>query len=180
MEERIYVYIDGGNFYQRIVNDYGFHYQSFKLSKFCNDLIGAGRKKEGIRYYVGKVKQYPDNPKSIQLYNSQQKLLQKLKDEEIYSVLGHIQKIGDTYREKGVDVRIGLDLLEGAYEDRYDTALVISSDSDLTPAFELVRRKGKKIESIMFDRRFSIALQKGASTFRILNKNDLIKFGSLK
>lgn len=180
MSERVYIYIDGGNLYQSLVKNYGFHYPSFKLAKFCDYLIGDKREKEGTRYYVGQIKQYPDNPKSIQLYDSQQKLLQKLKNEGIYSVLGRIQKIGDKYQEKGVDVRIGLDLLEGAYEDRYDTALVISSDGDLSPAFELVCRKGKRVESIMFDKKFSIALQKQAATFRILNENDLLPFGSLK
>lgn len=175
--ERVFVYIDGGNFYQNIFKYYNLHFMSFQLKQFCDELIGPNREKMGVRYYIGKIKQYPDNQKSIELYNSQQRMLQKLKNEGVYSVLGRIQKIGDKYREKGIDMRIGLDLLEGAYEDRYDTALVISSDGDLAPAFELVNRKGKKIESIMFDKTFSIALQKNAGTFRILNKRDLLTFG---
>jgi uncharacterized LabA/DUF88 family protein len=76
-----------------------------------------------------------------------------------------------------VDVRLALNLLEGAYEDMYDTALVISSDSDLAPAFEMVKRKGKKVECIMFDQAPSFALQKNSTTYRILNDNDLRKFG---
>lgn len=179
MKERVFVYIDGGNLYRRIVKDYSFHYLSFKLSNFCYDLVGRSRDLVGIRYYVGKVHQYSGNPKSIELYNSQQRLLQKLKNEKIYSVLGQIQKYGSIFREKGVDVRIAIDLLEGAYEDRFDTALVLSSDSDLAPAFELVKRKGKKVESIMFDKNFSISLQKNASTFRILNIQDLLPFGTI-
>lgn len=180
MSERVYIYIDGGNFYQKIVHLYGFHYLSFRLDDFSDYLVGTIREKKGTRYYVGQIKQYADNPKSVQLYNSQQKLLHKLHQENIYTVLGSIQKIGDIYREKGVDVRLGLDLLEGAYEDRYDTALVISSDGDLAPAFELVRRKGKKVESVMFDKNYSLALQKQASTFRILNQSDLLPFGDLR
>jgi uncharacterized LabA/DUF88 family protein len=96
---------------------------------------------------------------------------------KIYTVLGQIIHIGNTYKEKGVDVRLALNLLEGAYEDMYDTALVISSDSDLAPAFEMVKRKGKKVECIMFDQAPSFALQKNSTTYRILNDNDLRKFG---
>lgn len=176
-KERIYIYIDGGNFYRRIFHDYKLHFLSFRLSNFCDDLVGKNREKVGTRYYIGQIKQYEGNSKSIELYDSQQRLLQKLKDERIYTVLGRIQKYGNVYKEKGVDVRIGLDLLEGAYENRYDTALVISSDGDLAPAFELVRRKGKNIESVMFDCKSSFALQKLANTFRILNRNDLLAFG---
>lgn len=176
-KERVFVYIDGGNLYRRIFNDYDLHFLSFKLSRFCDFLIGENRLKAGVRYYIGKVKQYPNNPKSVELYNSQQKMLQKIKNDGIYTVLGSINKYGDVYKEKGVDVRLGLDLLEGAYEDRYDTALVVSSDSDLAPAFELVRRKNKTIESVMFDKCNSFALQRDASTFKILNYNDIVAFG---
>ncbi len=174
--ERVYIYIDGGNFY-RAISEYEFYFNSFKISEFCDFLIGKNRQKTGTRYYIGQIKQYPDNLKSIELYDSQQKILQKLKNEGIYTVLGRIQKIGDSYREKGVDMRIGLNLLEGAYENMFDTALVISSDGDLAPAFELVRRKGKIIESIMFDKKYSFALQREADTFRILNESDLLPFG---
>ncbi len=153
------------------------HFSSFQIDKFCDFLVGAGREKIGTRYYVGQVKKYEGDVKSQVLYASQQRTLQAIKNRGIYTVLGRIQRIGNAFREKGVDVRIGLDLLEGAYEDRYDTAIVISSDGDLSPAFEMVKRKGKKIESVMFDKKYSHALAARAETFRILNKSDLTPFG---
>ena len=41
--------------------------------------------------------------------------------------------------EKMTDVNIACGLLEDAYLDRFDTALIISGDSDLTPPIRLIR-----------------------------------------
>lgn len=54
-------------------------------------------------------------------------------------------------REKGIDVKIAIDLIVGAIDNQYDTAIVISSDSDLHPALDWVRKRCmKKIEYIGF------------------------------
>ena len=56
-----------------------------------------------------------------------------------------------TKREKGIDVKIATDLIVGAIDNRYDTAIVISSDSDLVPAMDWIRmRMKKKIEYVGF------------------------------
>ncbi|PIX31320.1 helicase, partial [Candidatus Berkelbacteria bacterium CG_4_8_14_3_um_filter_33_6] len=38
------------------------------------------------------------------------------------------------YHEKGVDVRIAVDILRGALKNEYRRCFVISSDTDLIPA----------------------------------------------
>jgi uncharacterized LabA/DUF88 family protein len=43
--------------------------------------------------------------------------------------------------EKETDVNIALHLLRGAYQDRFDRALLISADSDLAPAIRMVREE---------------------------------------
>jgi hypothetical protein len=42
--------------------------------------------------------------------------------------------------EKRTDVNIAVRLLDDAYDDRFDLAVVISGDSDLVPPIEAVRR----------------------------------------
>lgn len=51
------------------------------------------------------------------------------------------------YEEKMTDVNIAMQLLTDAYDDRFDTALLISADSDLTTPVSVVRAKfpGKNI-----------------------------------
>ena len=44
------------------------------------------------------------------------------------------------YEEKETDVSIAAALIEDAMQDRYDTALLISADSDLCPAIVTMKR----------------------------------------
>jgi uncharacterized LabA/DUF88 family protein len=52
---------------------------------------------------------------------------------------------GKVYEEKGTDVNLATQLLIDLYEDEFDTALVISNDTDYKMAINQVRKKGKKI-----------------------------------
>lgn len=58
--------------------------------------------------------------------------------------------IQDILQEKGVDVRIATDMLEDAYDSPEDTIVIMSSDTDLTPAMHKVIAKGKKIIYVCF------------------------------
>ncbi len=47
--------------------------------------------------------------------------------------------------QKGVDLRIGIDLARLALRCLVDTVIVVSGDSDLIPAFKFVRREGLRV-----------------------------------
>jgi len=47
-------------------------------------------------------------------------------------------------QEKGVDVRIALDVVRAAYEDRCDVILLLTQDQDLTEAVEEVKAIGRR------------------------------------
>lgn len=49
-------------------------------------------------------------------------------------------------REKGIDVLIAMHLVMGAMRDEYDTAILVSCDTDLAPALETVLDLGKRCE----------------------------------
>lgn len=51
------------------------------------------------------------------------------------------------YVEKAIDVQIAVDMVQLAFEDKYDVAYLLSADGDYTPAVEAVRRQGKKVFS---------------------------------
>lgn len=48
-------------------------------------------------------------------------------------------------RQKGVDLRIGLDLARFALRGLVESVIVVSGDSDLIPAFKFVRREGVRV-----------------------------------
>jgi len=47
--------------------------------------------------------------------------------------------------EKGVDTFIATDMIRLAWENAFDLAVLVSSDSDLVPAVEFLNQKGQKI-----------------------------------
>jgi len=52
---------------------------------------------------------------------------------------------GRKQKEKTVDVRLAVDMLTYAIEDKFDLAILVTGDSDFVPAVERVRDLGKKI-----------------------------------
>lgn len=49
------------------------------------------------------------------------------------------------FREKGVDTRLSVDLVDLAHRDEYDAAYLLSADADFVPAVEVARRLGKTV-----------------------------------
>lgn len=82
----------------------------------------------------------------------------------------------DGYHEKGVDVKLAVDLLVGAYDDLWDTAIIISSDSDLNPAIKKVKHLKKNVEYVGFSHNPCYSLQKVSSLSRLLIREDLDEF----
>lgn len=166
------IFIDGSNFYYKL-KDLKLHSKIFDYRSFCNWLTEG--KKYSCVYYVGAVRQQEGDARSKKLYAKQRAFLASLKKQGVGIELGYIMK-SDGYHEKGVDVKIAVDLLTGAYEDRYDKAFLVSSDTDLIPAIDKVLQKRKIVEYVGFSHLPSYALIKRSSGSRLLHKKDLEKF----
>ena len=52
--------------------------------------------------------------------------------------------------EKGVDMRIGVDLVSHASADLYDVAILVSGDGDYEYAVQAAKNRGKHIEVACF------------------------------
>lgn len=130
-------------------------------------------------YYVGQVKIERENEKSTELHANQQRLFAFLESSipNIKIIKGRIQNFKGLYKEKGVDVRMALDIYRLANENLYDKAVIISSDSDLISAIELVKMMGNKtVEYIGFSNRPSIELMRKCHLKRILDYSYLKQF----
>ena len=51
---------------------------------------------------------------------------------------------------KGDDIYLAVDLVSGAYENLYDTAIIISGDEDFVPAIQKTQKLGKKVINAYF------------------------------
>ncbi len=71
----------------------------------------------------------------------------------------------ETLKEKAVDIMLAHDMLEGAINDEYDCAYLLSADGDFTPIVESVRKKGKKVFVASPVPGYSSQLARTANTF---------------
>ncbi|OGI28055.1 MAG: hypothetical protein A2359_05110 [Candidatus Moranbacteria bacterium RIFOXYB1_FULL_43_19] len=176
-KERVQIFIDGGNFFHLALKKLGIGENDFSFNGFAN-FLANGREivSMGKRFYVGTVREQVGNPRSKKAMSKQTKLFTTLKTTgwEIKTsklrtrierikidgrVVNHeeLRRKGvneieiRTTREKGIDVKLATDLIVGAVDDRYDTAIIVSSDSDLVPAIDWIRiKRNKKVEYIGF------------------------------
>lgn len=175
---RCLIFIDGNNFYngvKKLINDNSISLLQFNYVKF-GDFLCKDNTCVEIRYYIGAVSRCGDS-KSESMYANQQRLIALLQRYNIPVILGTIIKHPDkTFHEKGVDVRIAVEMIRLARTDKYDKAILISSDTDLVPAVEEVHSLEKQILYIGFPHNQSFGLTKAADDLLILRKDDLLNF----
>ena len=54
------------------------------------------------------------------------------------------------YSVKGDDIHLAIDMVSFAYENLYDTAILVSGDGDFEPAIKRSQKLGKKVENAYF------------------------------
>ena len=112
-------------------------------------------------FYSSKLHFYPETKeKSIELINSQRKLKNNLiKQGFEFIMAGNVRgqkvtvdhKTKIIFREKGVDVRIAVDLVTLACDKHIKTAILCSSDSDLQPAVKEAKKRGTEVVYLGFE-----------------------------
>lgn len=175
---KVSVYIDGANFFGglRTINK---HYTDYKFDfeRFVRKIVGE-RDLVLVYYYNASLKQQI-NPK---IFAKQQSLFKRLRNIKKFKIIlckrqKRQNKGGDHYYTiKGDDIHLAIDMLRDAYEDRYDTAILISGDGDFAPLVEYVRKKGKKVENYHFKKNISYDLLHECSKNVVIHKKMTNKF----
>jgi len=213
--DRVCILIDGSNFYHLVLKKFGLKETQFDFEKFAGFLAnGREISDTGKRFYTGTVSEKEGDIRTKKAMAKQTSLFTVLKnnhweiktsklrtrkeripiddrvvDYEKFLKFGIKKVIYERLREKGIDVKLATDLIVGAVDNQYDTAILVSSDSDLNPAIDWVRyryRKKKKIEYIGFSipdeinpensTNPSLSLITKSDVKRILVKSDLKPF----
>jgi len=173
----IMIFIDGSNLYhivKKLVPDK--KPNDFNFEKFVKHLAGD---RNLIRTYYYNVPL--DRRKNEESYIKQQRFFDKIKRIQNFTfVLCRMQKRKVDgkmiYEVKEDDIHLAVDMVKLAYSDAYDTAILVSSDGDFVPAIQAVKEKGKKVENVGFENKFSYHLQQESDNFVKLKKEVVEQF----
>ena len=140
--ERVVIFIDNSNIFK------GFQKYKIKADyEKLKNIIIRDRKLLNIFLYEGVL--YPISPEKKKWY------------EDLHSKSGYIVKasfdkiaLNDAF-EKKIDIQIAIDIVSLAYENAYDTAVLVSGDGDFLPVVEKIKSLNKTLELWAF--RYSLA-----------------------
>ena len=156
---KVILFIDGRNFLDKIRSVVGQKDIDFSIYNFKGliDKVLSEIQTEERIFYFGKLIEHPDTiEKSKELIEKLRLLKASLEKQKFRVILagrvrGHIEKCVKghetlTFKEKGVDVKLAVDMITLACDNKLKTAIIGSSDSDLQPAIKEL--KDRKIERI--------------------------------
>ena len=162
------LYIDGENlknYIKTVLLGEGVSARKINLENYSlKELIKAplkGIKLSEKRYYSAKLREYKETPKkSKQLILKQRVQKTNLEKAGFHFIMsGSVRpykvktdgKMKVIFKEKGVDVKIAVDLVTDACDNMIKTAILCSSDSDLQPAIKEVLKRGVEIIYLGFE-----------------------------
>lgn len=179
-EKRVAVFIDGNNFYFGLRKLYGKNksLKNFDFEKFSQFLAGK-EKVVGIYYYNALL----DKEHNPDKYDSQKEFFEELKKIPNFNlVLCKLLKrtIAGTnkvyYIIKEDDINMAVDIVENAYDNNYDIAVLVSGDGDFVPAVRSVKKKNKNVKNVFFKNSSSRNLKNFCDSSLELTKENLNKF----
>ncbi|MBC7943109.1 NYN domain-containing protein [Candidatus Saccharibacteria bacterium] len=143
-----------------------------------------------IKFYGAKLRIYRDTPeliyKSTRMVDSNRKLKNSLNKEKIQSIDGGKLKLRDgdrctncdqqtvKFQEKGVDVKIAVDIILDSLQPHIERQVLVSSDTDLIPAIKAVRKNNKELVYVGFSDKITQALSREASETQTIRDQEII------
>jgi uncharacterized LabA/DUF88 family protein len=161
--KRVAAFIDGQNLFRSVKGEWGYHFPNYDVSKLAL-AVGELRAAEGwnapaVRFYTG----VPDPKKDVPWATWWQRKVaaMRLQGVEVFTRALRYREhkftcsscdteqlikcstcgatSDDKGQEKGIDVRLALDIVRLAREGAYDVAVVFSQDQDLSEAVDEVK-----------------------------------------
>lgn len=145
--KRVMVYVDGFNLYFGLRSKQWRRYYWLDLVALGNALLKPDQQLAQVHYFTSRIRTNAHNTSDVQRQNTYLEALATLPEVQIH--YGHyLEKPKQCrscgaqwmdYEEKMTDVNIAVQMLSDAFADRFDTALLISADSDLTTPVKQLR-----------------------------------------
>jgi uncharacterized LabA/DUF88 family protein len=180
-KRKVAVFIDGSNFYfkMRSLIPAKTDFISYRYRDLIRQLLNDDEQLGYIGYYVGVVrdtKRTSNHEKALELIQNQQRLFEQLRHQQIHLVKGYLLERDGKFFEKGVDVRLALDIVTMAQDRKYDVGYVVSSDTDLIPALQAAQARKREVVHVGFEHQPSLALMRCANRSRIIGRREAERF----
>ena len=185
MADRVIAYIDGFNLYYGLKEMGWQRYYWLNMAELTRRLLPASQQLVVVKYFTALVSSTRADPDKNKRQTTFLEALRTLPSLRIF--YGHyLQKqvqcfrcgaIWHTHEEKKTDVNIATELLNDAYSDAFDVALLVSADSDLADVVKSIptRFTGKRVVVAFPPGRQSLALANVASHSFIIGRANLRK-----
>ena len=180
--KRICVYIDGANFYGGISSiNPKYTDTKFDFERYIKNIVGKNQIVK-IYYYNALVKKSVN----FKIWNKQRELFSRLHRIKNFKVTlctkkSRLNILGEEYHTiKGDDICLALDMQGDAYENKYDKAILISSDGYFVPLVKNARKLNKEVEICYFRDCVAKELLKEANKNNLINKKIVKKFFFMK
>lgn len=134
---RVVLFVDGQNLYHRCKEHFGFPWVHPR--RLGEALVRQDRERYGedshvltaVRYYTG----IHDSDRRPSEHGVMERRLARYRADGVQTIAIPLRYDADGRgREKGIDVRLSLDLVRWGHKGLFDVAVVVSEDSDVDPA----------------------------------------------
>lgn len=148
---RVHAFFDGQNLFYSVRRAFGYTFPNSDPLRLAEAVVGLtpDRRLVQVHYYTG-VPSYERNPKWSRFWNAKIQSMRasgirvvtrslRYSEQPVRMPDGQMQPVVFA-REKGIDLRLALDLLSLARQGAFDCALIFSQDDDFA---EVVRELGR-------------------------------------
>ncbi len=167
MLERAIIFIDGSNIFHAI-RSLNIRIDYTKLVSFL-----AEDRKLVRAYFYSAVPQEKDLKKNSPEWESflrQKRFLEELSLQGVKVKTARLRRLpSGEFLEKEVDIMLATDMLSLAYKNAYETAILVSGDSDFYYTVEEIQSLGKRVENASFKSTSSYLLRKVCDRFTLLD-----------
>lgn len=144
---RVCAFVDGYNLFKAVQKCFGYSYPNYDVRRLVDAVVAMtpNRQLASAHFFIG-IPSYLDDPPNHTWWGKKLAAMGRtgidietrhLKRRELRIQLDGIVKLDKTLprlQEKGIDLKIGLDMVRLARNNAYDVAIIFSQDGDLVEA----------------------------------------------
>jgi uncharacterized LabA/DUF88 family protein len=187
-KSKVNCYIDGFNLYHAIVDiakrtPHSNHLKWLNLKELMNCFVGDDEEIQDIYYFSAYAKHFFD------AYKRHERYVKILEDIGIKVIMGNFKKKFPkckkclqqytTHEEKESDINIAIEMLQGAFENKFDKAFLVTSDSDLVSTIKKIKLLFPEKEVILITppnrSKFASELKRTAKRWHEIQQSQLEK-----